>query len=57
MSLVVPRLRRLQRGLAAMPLQREAGNHLLGQVRGNSRIPFEEWMELDLQYIDKWSLW
>jgi exopolysaccharide biosynthesis polyprenyl glycosylphosphotransferase len=29
----------------------------LWQVRGRNSIPFEEWMELDLQYIDKWSLW
>ena len=29
----------------------------LWQVRGRSSIPFEEWMDLDLQYIDKWSLW
>ena len=29
----------------------------LWQVRGRSSIPFEQWMELDLQYIDKWSLW
>jgi exopolysaccharide biosynthesis polyprenyl glycosylphosphotransferase len=29
----------------------------LWQVRGRSSIPFEEWMALDLQYIDKWSLW
>jgi exopolysaccharide biosynthesis polyprenyl glycosylphosphotransferase len=29
----------------------------LWQVKGRSEIPFEEWMELDLQYIDKWSLW
>ena len=29
----------------------------LWQVRGRSAIPFEKWMELDLQYIDKWSLW
>ena len=28
----------------------------LWQVRGRSSIPFEKWMELDLQYIDKWSL-
>jgi exopolysaccharide biosynthesis polyprenyl glycosylphosphotransferase len=28
----------------------------LWQVRGRSSIPFEQWMELDLQYIDKWSL-
>lgn len=29
----------------------------LWQVRGRSSIPFDEWMELDLQYIEKWSLW
>jgi exopolysaccharide biosynthesis polyprenyl glycosylphosphotransferase len=29
----------------------------LWQVGGRSSIPFERWMELDLQYIDKWSLW
>jgi exopolysaccharide biosynthesis polyprenyl glycosylphosphotransferase len=29
----------------------------LWQVSGRSDIPFEKWMELDMQYIDKWSLW
>jgi exopolysaccharide biosynthesis polyprenyl glycosylphosphotransferase len=29
----------------------------LWQVHGRNAIPFEKWMELDLQYIDKWSLW
>jgi exopolysaccharide biosynthesis polyprenyl glycosylphosphotransferase len=29
----------------------------LWQVCGRNSIPFERWMELDLQYIDKWSLW
>lgn len=29
----------------------------LWQVNGRSSIPFEQWMELDMQYIDKWSLW
>jgi exopolysaccharide biosynthesis polyprenyl glycosylphosphotransferase len=29
----------------------------LWQVNGRSSIPFEKWMELDLQYIRKWSLW
>ena len=28
----------------------------LWQSNGRSAIPFEEWMELDLQYIDQWSL-
>ena len=29
----------------------------LWQVQGRSSIPFQKWMELDLEYIDKWSLW
>jgi lipopolysaccharide/colanic/teichoic acid biosynthesis glycosyltransferase len=29
----------------------------LWQVRGRNTIPFEQWMTLDMQYIDKWSLW
>lgn len=29
----------------------------LWQVNGRSSIAFEKWMELDLEYIDKWSLW
>jgi exopolysaccharide biosynthesis polyprenyl glycosylphosphotransferase len=29
----------------------------LWQIKGRSSIPFEQWMELDMQYIDKWSLW
>jgi exopolysaccharide biosynthesis polyprenyl glycosylphosphotransferase len=27
------------------------------QVSGRSDISFEQWMELDLRYIDSWSLW
>jgi exopolysaccharide biosynthesis polyprenyl glycosylphosphotransferase len=29
----------------------------LWQINGRSSIPFDKWMELDMQYIDKWSLW
>jgi exopolysaccharide biosynthesis polyprenyl glycosylphosphotransferase len=29
----------------------------LWQVNGRSSIPFEQWMELDQQYVRKWSLW
>jgi exopolysaccharide biosynthesis polyprenyl glycosylphosphotransferase len=29
----------------------------LWQVNGRNSIPFEQWMQLDMQYIDKWSLW
>jgi exopolysaccharide biosynthesis polyprenyl glycosylphosphotransferase len=28
----------------------------LWQVNGRSSVPFERWMELDIQYIDQWSL-
>lgn len=29
----------------------------LWQVHGRNTIPFEQWMNLDMQYIDRWSLW
>ncbi len=29
----------------------------LWQICGRSSVPFERWMQLDLQYIDHWSLW
>jgi exopolysaccharide biosynthesis polyprenyl glycosylphosphotransferase len=29
----------------------------LWQIDGRSSIPFEKWMQLDMQYIDEWSLW
>src|SRR5271165_5407412 len=29
----------------------------LWQVYGRNSIPFEQWMVLDMQYIDRWSLW
>jgi exopolysaccharide biosynthesis polyprenyl glycosylphosphotransferase len=29
----------------------------LWQVSGRNRIAFEDWVRLDLQYIDEWSLW
>ena len=29
----------------------------LWQVNGRSSVPFDKWMELDMQYIDQWSLW
>ena len=33
------------------------GMTCLWQVGGRNSIPFERWMELDMQYIDQWSLW
>jgi exopolysaccharide biosynthesis polyprenyl glycosylphosphotransferase len=29
----------------------------LWQVSGRSTITFEQWMKLDMQYLDEWSLW
>ena len=29
----------------------------LWQIQGRNSIPFEKWMELDMEYIDRWSLW
>lgn len=29
----------------------------LWQINGRNTIEFERWMELDMQYIDNWSLW
>jgi exopolysaccharide biosynthesis polyprenyl glycosylphosphotransferase len=33
------------------------GMTCLWQVNGRSSITFEQWMKLDLQYMDEWSLW
>jgi exopolysaccharide biosynthesis polyprenyl glycosylphosphotransferase len=29
----------------------------LWQVQGRSDIPFASWMRMDLEYVDRWSLW
>jgi exopolysaccharide biosynthesis polyprenyl glycosylphosphotransferase len=29
----------------------------LWQVNGRSNVSFEKWMDLDMEYIDQWSLW
>ena len=33
------------------------GMTCLWQIGGRNSIPFEKWMEMDMQYIDQWSLW
>lgn len=33
------------------------GMTCLWQIAGRNSIPFDRWMELDMQYIDRWSLW
>jgi len=38
-------------------LSMRPGLTCLWQISGRNEISFEKWMELDLQYIDNWSLW
>lgn len=38
-------------------LSMKPGITCLWQISGRSNVDFDRWMELDLEYIDKWSLW
>jgi exopolysaccharide biosynthesis polyprenyl glycosylphosphotransferase len=38
-------------------LSMQPGITCIWQVSGRSNIPFDKWMELDLEYIDNWSLY
>ncbi len=38
-------------------LSLKPGLTCIWQVSGRNRIQFEKWMEMDLKYIDEWSLW
>ncbi len=38
-------------------LSMKPGLSCIWQVSGRNKINFESWMKLDLQYIDKWSIW
>jgi len=49
----VARYERWQRRRLSM----KPGLTCIWQVSGRNRIQFHEWMKLDLQYIDNWSLW
>lgn len=35
----------------------QPGLTCLWQINGRSSIGFEDWMKLDIQYMDEWSLW
>ena len=37
-------------------IQHATGAHVSVAGQGRSNIDFERWVELDLEYIDKWSL-
>ncbi len=61
MSLVGPRPPIQQEVVQYEPWQRRRlsmrpGITCIWQVSGRSKIGFDEWMKLDLQYIDNWSL-
>jgi len=61
MSLVGPRPPILKEVLLYHPWQRKRlsvtpGVTCLWQVTGRNEIKFDEWMKLDMQYIDNWSL-
>ncbi|MCI0696962.1 sugar transferase [candidate division KSB1 bacterium] len=38
-------------------LSLKPGLTCIWQVSGRNKIGFEKWMEMDMEYIDKWSLW
>jgi lipopolysaccharide/colanic/teichoic acid biosynthesis glycosyltransferase len=63
MSLVGPRpmaTRDVQRFTESALMRRfsvRPGITCIWQVSGRNDIGFERWMELDLSYIDNWSLW
>lgn len=61
MSLVGPRpMSQRDVGLFTQGIQRkrfsvQPGLTCIWQISGRSDLPFEKWLELDLEYIDKWS--
>jgi exopolysaccharide biosynthesis polyprenyl glycosylphosphotransferase len=63
MSLVGPRpmslrdVNRFSLGIQRRRFSVRPGLACLREVSGRSRLPFERWLELDLKYIDEWSLW
>jgi exopolysaccharide biosynthesis polyprenyl glycosylphosphotransferase len=63
MSLVGPRPMSLRDvGLFDQSIQRRRfsvrpGLTCIWQISGRSNLPFEKWLELDLAYIDNWSVW
>jgi len=38
-------------------LSMRPGLTCIWQISGRNRVNFDEWMKLDLEYIDEWSLW
>lgn len=63
MSLVGPRpmslrdVDRFDRGIQRKRFSVQPGLTCLWQISGRSNLPFEKWLELDLEYINNWSFW
>ncbi|PLX48512.1 MAG: sugar transferase [Desulfobulbaceae bacterium] len=63
MSLVGPRPMSIRdvdlfdRGIQRKRFSVKPGITCLWQISGRSDLPFHKWLELDLEYIEKWSLW
>jgi lipopolysaccharide/colanic/teichoic acid biosynthesis glycosyltransferase len=62
MSLVGPRPLPVHEVAEFEPWQRRRlsmrpGLTCLWQTSGRNKIDYDEWMKLDLEYLDKWSLW
>ncbi|MEQ8484106.1 MAG: sugar transferase [Pseudomonadales bacterium] len=63
MSLVGPRpmslrdVSRFSQGVQRRRFSVRPGLACLREISGRSRLSFDRWLELDLKYIDEWSLW
>jgi len=63
MSLVGPRPMSIrdvdlfEKGIQRKRFSVKPGITCIWQISGRSNLPFDKWLELDLQYIDNWSFW
>lgn len=63
MSLVGPRPMSIRdvdlfdRGIQRRRFSVKPGLTCIWQISGRSDLPFHKWLELDLEYIENWSLW
>lgn len=63
MSLVGPRPMSIrdvdlfERGIQRKRFSVKPGMTCIWQISGRSNLPFDKWLELDLEYINTWSFW